>query len=86
MAAPDFSDPAVMAAAAAFAIADAERQAELAGRAYELADSRAVADRFGVEPTKLALRVRGHMLQAEAAAMEAYSVTSRLRIVDGGAQ
>lgn len=55
-----------------------DRRCRAAGRAggagaYELADSRAVADRFGVEPTKLALRVRGHMLQAEAAAMEAYS-------------
>ncbi len=84
MAAPDFTNPAVMAAAAAFAIADAERQAELAGRVYVLADSLAVADRFGQEPTKLALRVRGHMLQAEAAALEADLVTRRMRIVGGG--
>jgi len=44
----------VVIALAAFAIADRERQAEMAGREYSLDDSRAVAERFGVEAASIA--------------------------------
>ena len=72
----------MQAALAAFAIADRERQAEIAGREYTLADSRAVAERFGIEAVQLALVARAEMFNTEAATLQAEAT---IRRAQGGA-
>jgi hypothetical protein len=75
-------------ALAAFMVADAERQCELAGTTPTLATWGPAVERCGRDATIFVLRVRGRMQFAEADALDAFGKKPRLvrsSPSDGGA-